>query len=455
MVAGAPSLLTVRSVRSVFPPALTRRLARRRFAPSSPSSRSLHMTAPVLVSSKPTPSVVPPPTALSALLSRLSLPPSTTLHSALVACLTHPSYISDLEDTPSSSSETTENNELLSTLGNSLLGLFASEHLSTLYPLLPTFALQNAITAFVGPAALLSVARELGVSAQGGGNSPLPGYGAGSQSAGVSVRWSRTSMMEKAWKDRRENDVAKGPEKVPVGRRFEKFVSTIATKDNNGEDAGAISGDRRNGKREGFESVVASTVRAFVGLIYQEQGIHAARAFVHAHFLSRSLDLSTLFSFKNPMHVLTSVISTHLSSAGVPASSNAGIIESRLLASTGIASQSPLFLIGLFLPSGIKLAEGHGSSKAMAEHRAAVNALLSLYLVRGDQELAVMLGGSEGKGLGTKIGEYGEGLPTSAHELKLLSGGKVSSGDTEGEFQGLAWGGREAIAESSGVRRKI
>ncbi|WWD17918.1 hypothetical protein CI109_102363 [Kwoniella shandongensis] len=449
--AGTSSLLTVRSV---FSPALTRRLARRRFAPSRP----LHTTTSVLAatSSKPAPSLIPPPTALSALLSRLSLPPSTNLHSALIACLTHPSYVSSLDQQASEETTTTttteENNELLSTLGNSLLGLFASEHLSTLYPLLPTHALQNAITAYVGPSALVSVARELGVSVQGGGNTPgVPGYGKGSNSAGLAVRWSKTAIAEQAWRDRREGDVSTGPEKVPVGKRFEKFVKN---QQQEGEEGASATGGQksRKGKREGFEGVVASSVRAFVGLIYQEQGIHAARAFVHAHFLSRSLDLSTLFSFKNPMHVLTSVISTHLSSAGVPLSSNAGIIESRLLASTGVASQSPLFLIGLFLPSGIKLAEGHGSSKSMAEHRAAVNALLSLYLVRGDQELSSLLTGSEDTKTGRKIGEFGEGLPTSAHEESLLSRGKVLIGENEGEYQGIAWGGREVIVES---RRKL
>jgi large subunit ribosomal protein L44 len=41
-----------------------------------------------------------------------------------------------------------------------------------------------------------------------------------------------------------------------------------------------------------------------------------------------------------------------------------------------------LFNIGLFLSNGLKLAEGHGSSLRMAEHRAAENALFSLFLVK-------------------------------------------------------------------------
>ena len=59
--------------------------------------------------------------------------------------------------------------------------------------------------------------------------------------------------------------------------------------------------------------------------------------------------------------------------------------DNSVLASTGALSQAPVFNIGLFLPSGLKLAEGFGSSFKMAEHRAAANALLSMFLVRNEQ----------------------------------------------------------------------
>ncbi|WVQ97330.1 hypothetical protein IAU59_004441 [Kwoniella sp. CBS 9459] len=531
MSAASTLLTSTRARASLFlSPSFTRRLtiaaSKRRTAsasasvsgpaPSVSSARSLHATstssasasasAPI-PSSKPEPSLIPTSTALSALLSRLSLPADTALHPTLVACLTHPSFFAEqakgdaqtLENgemaelevvagegenqNPSASgSSVKETNELLATLGNSLLGMFASEHLSTLYPLLPTNALQSAITAYVGPESLSSVARELGVSVQGGGNTGLPGHGRGSNSAGLPVRWSRTVLMENNWKMRMEDGVGSSsfPEKTPVGRRFEKFVK----KGGNSVQDGEVVGDNgKKGKRESFEDVIASTVRAFVGLIYQEQGIHAARAFVHAHFLSRALDLSTLFNFKNPLHVLTSVVSSHLTQAGVPVSSNQGVIERRLLASTGVASQSPLFLVGLFLPSGIKLSEGHGSSKAMAEHRAAVNALLSLFLVRGDQNDAKALGiGSSslqsqksgglgiglGNGLGQKIGQFGSGLPSSIHPDQLLEAGKLVASSSlataasgsgvvgldEQSFQGVAWGGKDVLAES-GKRRRV
>ena len=59
------------------------------------------------------------------------------------------------------------------------------------------------------------------------------------------------------------------------------------------------------------------------------QGIHAARTFVHAFFLTRHLDLASLFDFKNPLHVLSSVIARHLVEAGVHPSKGSGRIEAR------------------------------------------------------------------------------------------------------------------------------
>jgi large subunit ribosomal protein L44 len=85
--------------------------------------------------------------------------------------------------------------------------------------------------------------------------------------------------------------------------------------------------------------------------------------------------------------------------------------KNRILASTGKFSQAPIFNIGLFLPSGVKLAEGFGSSFQMAEHRAAVNALLSMFLVKSDQDQNAK-----------------STLPTSIHSDLLLSNGKLSAG---------------------------
>ncbi len=97
-----------------------------------------------------------------------------------------------------------------------------------------------------------------------------------------------------------------------------------------------------------------------------------------------------------------------------------------VLASSGTHTQSPLFNIGLFLQNGLKLAEGHGSSLAMAEHRAATNALLSLFLVQSEA-------GS------TR-------LPTSAHaERPISSAGVAASEGEQWEGSFVSSGPSEAV----------
>ncbi|KAI9635143.1 ribonuclease III domain-containing protein [Dioszegia hungarica] len=422
---------------SSLPLPLLRQIARSR---SSPRFRRALSTSPVpLEARRPLPlsplaPSIPPTPTLSALASRLSLPQSSTLHPGLVACLTHPSFsrTSAASGSTSTASTETDTNELLSTLGNSLLGLFASEHLAQRYPFLPTEALKAGVTAYVGPAACFAIARELGVGVHGPGDGlekELPegqrrrGHGAGGRPAseGVGVRWIREV----------------GFEKVPVARRFRGRMEREGG-------GGAGPGDAIQ-RREGWEEVVAGVVKAFVGLIYQEQGMTAARQFTHAHFLSRYLDMTSLFNFTNPKHVLSRAVAKHLSDAGVEPTAGEGNIESRLLAQTGTNSQSPLFNIGLFLPSGLKLSEGYGSSLKMAEHRAAVNALHALFLVRGDtEEGGGGLGGMWRRSQGEKRAG-GLRLPTESHGVWAVEGGKVGKGL---EFQGSGWGGGEVTVES-------
>lgn len=287
---------------NLVPPALQRRIAK---AALHRPPRYLHSTPPLLRDTetilpsetprpksrrlpRPRPLDAPHPTALSAILSRLSLPPNPALHNAILACLTHPSYahspasssstdpndaVIDTEtraDTSPALAPSVETNELLSSLGNSLLGLFASEHLSHLYPLLPTEALKTSVTAFVGPKACYSVARELGIGVQGGGNTGQPRLGQGSASAGVTVRWKRAGDEGQGPGD--------GPESTPVARRFRRFG-----KGGRSEEEAEVKVQEvvdkswhRRDKRESFEEMVAMTVKAFVGLIYQEQVGHCA-----------------------------------------------------------------------------------------------------------------------------------------------------------------------------------
>lgn len=184
------------------------------------------------------PSHLPIPTSsLAALLARLGLPATEGLQEALVVALTDVSYDPtklppSIQGTPAEG--TTENNALLAALGNSLLGLYASESLATTYPNLPTRALKALVSLHVGPQACFDVAKSLGVgvangpydtdgSVRGGEGNAGRSRKRSTGSAGVPVRWVR-------------------------GEREE--------------------GDRR---RTTWEEVVARSVRSFVALIYQEK----------------------------------------------------------------------------------------------------------------------------------------------------------------------------------------
>jgi len=244
--------------RSLFSLAFQRRIAKAALHRRLPPLRPLHSTLPSLaVLPKLSPIEAPNSTALSALLSRLSLRSDPSLHPALLACLTHPSF---------SSSPRIPTNEVLSSLGNALLGLFTSEHLAYLFPLLPTEALKSAVTAYVGPNACFSVARELGVAVQAGGNMGLMGEGAGMASAGVALRW------------KKEEVVVDGPERTPVAKRFRRFRGKQSGQglDRSAGQEAQETGQEDQAKhrthgRESFEEMVATSVKAFVGLIYQER----------------------------------------------------------------------------------------------------------------------------------------------------------------------------------------
>jgi large subunit ribosomal protein L44 len=101
----------------------------------------------------------PPPAALSAFANRLGLPDSPSVPRAC----THPSFLALFRQLrPAEPLPAT--NAHLAALGNSLMGLFATEHLHAAYPHLPTRVLKAAVTAYVGPLPCATVAQEIGAA---------------------------------------------------------------------------------------------------------------------------------------------------------------------------------------------------------------------------------------------------------------------------------------------------
>lgn len=207
-------------------------------------------TSAVLFKKQVGPPVLDPyaPSALNAILARLSLPPTPEMRESLMACLTHPSFnLKQAAETSEDGQEAlpapdADTNELLAALGNRLLGLFASESLSAKYPHIPSAALAQAVTYYVGPASLVAVGREIGIAAHA--DHEKRAAARANAVLATPIRWKRNNEIKLF-----------GEEQTPT------------------DQAGRLQA-RRNEERKrrmnSWEEGVASAVRAFVGLIYQE-----------------------------------------------------------------------------------------------------------------------------------------------------------------------------------------
>ncbi|KAF9168771.1 hypothetical protein DFQ26_000038 [Actinomortierella ambigua] len=117
------------------------------------------------------------------------------------------------------------------------------------------------------------------------------------------------------------------------------------------------------------KTVYSSVVKAMIGAIYVDQGPAAARKFVHAHSLSRELDLAKLIKIDEPKLYLSFLMKRLGRERPV----------ARLMSETGRLSNAPVFVVGVY--SGTeKMGEGYGSSLKMAEHRANMDALTKYYM---------------------------------------------------------------------------
>ena len=105
----------------------------------------------------------PPSTALSAFAHRIGLSSILTSTDLIQQACTHPSFLT-LYRHHHPTNPVPNTNAQLSTLGNSLMGLFATEYIYAKYPYLPTRVLKAAVTAHVGTTSCASVAQEMGAS---------------------------------------------------------------------------------------------------------------------------------------------------------------------------------------------------------------------------------------------------------------------------------------------------
>lgn len=105
----------------------------------------------------------PPRSTLTAFAHRIGLATVVPSTDVIEQACTHPSFIQlHTQQHPDRPLPTT--NASLATLGNSLLGLFATEYVNSSFPHLPTRVMKAAVSAHVGPTTCANLAREIGVT---------------------------------------------------------------------------------------------------------------------------------------------------------------------------------------------------------------------------------------------------------------------------------------------------
>ncbi|KAL2061916.1 hypothetical protein VTL71DRAFT_7294 [Oculimacula yallundae] len=279
---------------------------------------------------------------LAALHARLSLPkavPLQTMARTLVDA--------------SADSNTNFNNVSLAQIGGSLISFHVSEYLLCTYPRLPISVLYAAAYAYNGPKTLQMIGREWGVeTAAAPGSEVDPGYlqfqklQAGAQigsKAQVGVtRPDSKSFYRRGLSSRVVYD--------------DEFGDTIQKA---GGEAGPLPA----------ETAYSNFVKAVVGALFLHAGRDAAKTFVKQHILSRHLEISTLFQFKEPLRELSRLCQREGFEYPI----------ARILSETGRRSRSPVFVVGIYSGND-QLGEAAGASLEEARLRAGVAALKAWYL---------------------------------------------------------------------------
>ena len=266
-----------------------------------------------------------------------------------------------------------EHHAALATVGNSLLGMLATEYLHLRYPNLPTRVLKAAVSAFVGPSTLADVGADLGLAAQG------------------ILRWNKEARVPTS-----NNAVHKRSGRGARSPSSTTPMRTLLSKD-----------------------VAADAMRALTAVIFQEQGLSAARTFVIGHLLNRSLNLAPLLKFNNPKLALASTCAKYGKQPP----------QSRMVAESGRLSISPIFVVGVW-SGATKIGEASGSSIRMAEFRAAEDALRRLYLAEtplGDFDLPsstldAQFGGSSGASADGAAAQAFKAQPIGESEVLTAAG---------------------------------
>lgn len=230
------------------------------------------------------------------------------------------------------------NNQQMSIFGSHILSFYVSEYLLTNYPRLPISILRSAIDSYIGNFSLYDIAKN--------------SWGIDEDSS---------SKLDKY--------LSNEPELFKLGRlRYLRKVTkpeSNVVKYNNNETID--SNPYELSKSEAY----ANSVRSIIAGIYIHNGEIETKNFINNHILSRQVDISSLFEFKEAGKLLTRLLKTN----DMPPPSV------RLISETGRLSNSPVYVVGCFSGNSL-LATGEGSSLREARVRSFVRALKAWYLYK-------------------------------------------------------------------------
>ncbi|KAK0388654.1 hypothetical protein NLU13_4897 [Sarocladium strictum] len=295
----------------------------------------------------------PPPAAaltsakLAALHARLALSKKIPLQT-LARCLV----------TPSADQDKRFNNVNLALLGSTIVNYHAYEYIICKWPRLPQSVLFQALSAYAGKESLTQVSKRWGVE-----EAAAPGKEVDSGLLQWSVK--QQDAVDTKWAHLRA-EAERGDIEYRRG-----ISSRIVLDDAFGDEMPVSKSPRSPEEHLAYCQSVAhsSFVQAVVGAIYAHCGRESAKAFVSSHILSRHLDPSELFQFKQPSRELSMLCMREGFEAPV----------ARLESETGRASRTPVFVVGIYSGKD-KLGEGAGPSLNAARKLAAMNALKAWYV---------------------------------------------------------------------------
>lgn len=115
----------------------------------------------------------------------------------------------------------------------------------------------------------------------------------------------------------------------------------------------------------------ANAVRAIIAGVYAHEGEESAKKFTTDHILSRKVDISSMFDFREPGKLLTRLLRVK----GMEP------LTVRLMSESGRLSNRAVFVVGCFSGENL-LAGGEGSSLKEARIKSFVNALKAFYLYK-------------------------------------------------------------------------